>query len=110
VLGSSLPAGGRLMVARFAGRRVMIACVFGRAGLLALLPFVDTLLGLVLISFALEILSLLWGPAKDASIPNLVDQEHLTSANSLGLVAAFGTFPLASASFAVLAVVAQWLG
>src|SRR5262249_8244316 len=73
------------------------------------LPFVDTLTGLVVVSFALEILSLLWGPAKDASIPNLVDHEHLTSANSLGLVAAFGTFPLASASFALLAVFAQWL-
>jgi dTMP kinase len=110
VPGFFLAAVGGVIVDRFDRRRVMIACDFGRAGLLALLPFVDTLTGLVLISFALEILSLLWGPAKDASIPNLVDEEHLTSANSLGLVAAFGTFPLASASFAVLAVVAQWLG
>src|SRR5215510_4614331 len=110
VPGFFLATVGGVIVDRFDRRRVMIACDFGRAGLLALLPFVDTLVGLVLISFALEILSLLWGPAKDASIPNLVDQEHLTSANSLGLVAAFGTFPLASASFALLAVFAQWLG
>jgi dTMP kinase len=110
VPGFFLATVGGVIVDRFDRRRVMIACDFGRAGLLALLPFVDTLTGLVLVSFALEILSLLWGPAKDASIPNLVDSKHLTSANSLGLLAAFGTFPVASAVFAVLAVFAQWLG
>jgi dTMP kinase len=110
VPGFFLATVGGVIVDRFDRRRVMIACDFGRAGLLALLPFVGTITGLVLVSFALEILSLLWGPAKDASIPNLVDQEHLTSANSLGLVAAFGTFPLAAAAFSVLAVVAEWLG
>jgi dTMP kinase len=61
------------------------------------------------VSFALEILSLLWGPAKDASIPNLVDSKQLTSANSLGLLAAFGTFPVASLAFSVLALVTNWL-
>jgi dTMP kinase len=110
VPGFFLATVGGVIVDRFDRKRVMVACDFGRAALLALLPFVDTLLGLVLISFALEILSLLWGPAKDASIPNLVDTKQLTSANSLGLLAAFGTFPIASLAFAVLAVVANWLG
>src|SRR5215218_1875920 len=96
-------------VGGFDRRRVMVACDFGRAGLLALLPFVDSLVGLVIVSFALEILSLLWGPAKDASIPNLVDTKQLTSANSLGLFAAFGTFPVASLAFALLSYAAVWL-
>jgi dTMP kinase len=61
--------------------------------MLLLLPFVENLLGLVLISFALEILTLRWGPAKDASVPNLVESDLLTSANSLSLVASYGTFP-----------------
>jgi MFS family permease len=100
---------GGVIVDRFDRRRVMVACDIGRAALLALLPFVDSLLGLVLVSFALEILSLLWGPAKDASVPNLVDTKQLTSANSLGLFAAFGTFPLASLAFALLAYAAAWL-
>src|SRR4030081_3665284 len=100
---------GGVIVDRFDRRRVMVACDIGRAALLALLPFVDNLLGLVLVSFALEILSLLWGPAKDASIPNLVDTKQLTSANSLGLFAAFGTFPLASLAFALLAYAAAGL-
>ena len=100
---------GGVIVDRFDRRRVMVSCDIGRAALLALLPFVDSLLGLVLVSFALEILSLLWGPAKDASVPNLVDTKQLTSANSLGLFAAFGTFPLASLAFALLAYAAAWL-
>jgi dTMP kinase len=100
---------GGVIVDRFDRRRVLVACDIGRGALLALLPFVDNLLGLVLVSFALEILSLLWGPAKEASIPNLVDTKQLTSANSLGLFAAFGTFPLASLAFALLAYAAAGL-
>ncbi len=109
VPGFFLATVGGVIVDRFDRRRVMVACDIGRALLLVLLPFVDTLIGLVLISFALEILSLLWGPAKDASVPNLVDNKQLTSANSLGLLAAFGTFPLASLVFAVLAYAAEWI-
>src|SRR6266542_5013133 len=109
VPGFFLATVGGVIVDRFDRRRVMVACGSGRALLLVLLPFVDTLMGLVLISFALETLSLLWGPAKDASIPNLVDSKQLTSANSLGLFAAFGTFPLASLAFALLSYTAVWL-
>jgi dTMP kinase len=109
VPGFFLATVGGVIVDRFDRRRVMVTCDIGRAALLGLLPFVDSLLGLVLVSFALEILSLLWGPAKDASIPNLVDTKQLTSANSLGLFAAFGTFPLASLAFALLAYAAAWL-
>ena len=64
-----------------------------------------------MISFLIEILTLLWGPAKDASVPNVVkDPEQLASANTLGLVAAYGTFLLGAVFFAVLAGVSKWLG
>ena len=76
----------------------MVSCDIGRAGLLALLPFFDNLLGLVVLSFLIEVLTLLWGPAKDASVPNIVkDPEQLASANSLGLAAAYGTFQIGRA-------------
>jgi len=104
------PIGGALLD-RWNRRVVMVTCDIGRAGLLVVLPFWDNLLGLVVISFCIEILTLLWGPAKDASVPNIVkDPEQLASANSLGLVAAFGTFPLGAVMFAVLAGVAKWMG
>ncbi len=103
------PIGGAL-VDRWNRKAVMVTCDIGRAGLLVVLPFWDNLLGIVVISFSIEVLTLLWGPAKDASVPNIVkDPDQLASANSLGLVAAFGTFPVGSLMFALLAAVASWL-
>jgi dTMP kinase len=101
---------GGVLIDRLDRRKVMVFCDVGRASLLALLPFVGSLLGLVLISFGLEVFTLLWGPAKDASVPNLVDQEQLSSANTLSLVASYATFPLASIVFSLLAALAAWLG
>ena len=43
-------------------------------------------------------------------MPSLVPPDHLTTANSLSLAAAYGTFPIASILFALLAKVASWLG
>jgi len=81
-----------------------------RAGVVATLPFVDSVLGLVFASFVLELAAMLFSPAKEATVPNLVPADRLTSANSLGLAAAYGTFPVASLMFALLAKVAEWLG
>jgi dTMP kinase len=52
----------------------------------------------------------MWSPAKDASVPNVVDADQLASANSLGLVAAYATFPIGAAIFAALAGLSKWLG
>lgn len=101
---------GGVIIDRFDRRKVMVLCDIGRASLLVLLPFVENLGGLLLISLGLEILTLLWGPAQAASVPNLVDEEHLSSANSLSLAASFGTFPIASIIFSLLAGVAAVLG
>jgi dTMP kinase len=104
------PVGG-VLLDRWNRKVVMVSCDIGRAALLVVLPFWDNLLGLVVISFLIEILTLLWGPAKDASVPNVVkDPDQLASANSLGLVAAYGTFPLGAVFFATLAAVSKWLG
>jgi dTMP kinase len=99
-----------VMVDRWDRKRVMVACNLGRAAVVAALPWVDTVLGLVVASFLLEIGALLFSPAKEASVPNLVPPERLTTANSLSLVAAYGTFPIASLLFALLAGAANWLG
>ncbi len=104
------PLGGAL-VDRWNRKVVMVTCDIGRAALLGLLPFFDNLPGLVIISFLIEVQTLLWGPAKDATVPNIVtDPEQLASANSLSLFAAYGTFPLGAVVFASLAGVAKWLG
>ena len=103
------PVGG-VLVDRWDRRRTMIACDLGRAAVVASLPFVDSLAGLFLASFLLEVLTLLWSPAKDASVPNLVAPDKLAAANSLSLAAAYGTFPVGSLIFASMAGLASWLG
>jgi len=90
-------------------RKLMVACDVGRAAVLVTLPFVDSIAGLVLASFVLEVFTLLWTPAKEATVPNLVPPERLASTNSLSLVAAYGTFPIGAALFALLSRVATLL-
>src|SRR4051794_36262483 len=63
---------GGVIIDRFDRRKVMVLCDIGRASLLVMLPFVENIAGLLLISLGLEILTLLWGPAQAASVPNLV--------------------------------------
>jgi dTMP kinase len=101
---------GGVIIDRFDRRMVMVLCDVGRASLLLLLPFVDNLPALLFISLGLEILTLLWGPAQAATVPNIVPEEQLSSANSLSLAASFGTFPIASIIFSLLAGLATVLG
>ena len=99
-----------VLVDRWDRKKVMVTCDLGRALVMVLLPFVSDVIGLVLASLVLEVLTLLWGPAKDSEVPNLVPHEHLTTANSLSLAAAYGTFPFASLLFALLAGLSVWIG
>ncbi|MEC7810162.1 MAG: MFS transporter [Actinomycetota bacterium] len=90
-----------VFVDRWDRKRVMIFCDIGRAIVMMILPFVNNLIGLFIASLILEALTMLWSPAKEASVPNLVSEKFLTSANSLSLVAAYGTFPLGAGLMAL---------
>jgi dTMP kinase len=103
------PASG-VIADRFDRKRVMVVCDIGRASVLVFLPFVNTVLGLVIASLILECFTLLWTPAKEASVPHLVPPDHLTTANSLSLVAAYGTMPVAAGLFSLLAGLSNALG
>ena len=99
-----------VLVDRWDRKRTMVVCDLGRAATILWLPFVDFVWQLVLASLILEGFALLWAPAKESSVPNLVPREKLTGVNSLSLVAAYGTFPLAagvSIGLASLATVIQ---
>jgi dTMP kinase len=108
--GFFLASVGGVLVDRWDRRRVMVSCDIGRGLVLATLPFVDSVWQLFLASLVLEVLTLLWSPAKEASVPNLVASEKLASANSFSLAAAYGTFPIASALFASLTKVSDIIG
>ncbi len=107
--GFFLATAAGVIVDRLDRKRVMLVCDVGRAVVLFALPFVDSIVGLVIASFILEIFTMLWSPAKEAIVPNLVPKEKLTTANSLNVVAAYGMFPVATGIAALLAKVAEQL-
>lgn len=91
-------------------KRLMIVADLVRGALYALMPFAPGLWALYLLSFVVESMSLVWTPARDASLPNLVSKRQLGNANSLGLMGAYGTLPIGGAVFAVLAGISTGLG
>lgn len=98
-----------VMSDRFDRKKLMVVCDVGRALVLASLPFISTPIGLVMASLVLELFTLAWQPAKEASVPHLVPSANLTTANSLSIVAAYGTFPIGAAVFGLLAKAAERL-
>ncbi|MDP9498033.1 MAG: MFS transporter, partial [Actinomycetota bacterium] len=95
------PLGGAL-ADRFDRRRLMVVTDLLRFALFLSIPLVGSLTWLLVATLLVETLSLFWIPAKEASVPNLVPREHLEQANSLSLVATYGTAPLAAVVFGVL--------
>src|SRR5439155_4919392 len=53
---------------------------------------------------------MVWTPAKDASIPNMVPRRQLSNANSVGLITTYGTLPLGASIYTGLAGVAVGIG
>ena len=103
------PLGG-VLADRWDRKRTMVVADLLRAVLIFSLPFVPNLLFLLLASVALESLTLVWGPAKDASLPHFVKPSQLTNANSLTLIAVYGPWPLASVLYASLSAFGGFLG
>lgn len=95
---------------RWDRKRTMVIADIARAALIFSLPLLPNLIYLVFASMMLESLTLVWGPAKDASLPHVVPASQLTHANSLSLIGVYGPWPLASIAFAGLATMGNFLG
>ena len=95
---------------RWDRKRTMIGTNIGRAVLIFTLPLFPNLIYLLVASAVIESLTLLWGPAKDASMPHFVPRGQLQHANSLSLIAIYLPMPLASVLFASLVPLATFLG
>jgi dTMP kinase len=91
-------------------KQIMIVADLGRGAMYAVMAFMGQLWAIFLLSFAIECLSLLWTPARDASLPNMVPRRQLANANSLGLISTYATLPLGGSVFAVLAAFSTWVG
>jgi dTMP kinase len=101
-------AAAGVLADRFNRKVTMVICDVGRAALAVSLVFVRSLPQLFLVSFVMEVFTLFWGPSREASVPNLVPKTVLVRANSLSLMAVYGTLPLGSAVFSILAGITEW--
>jgi dTMP kinase len=120
ITGSSLAVGGvlafRIVPALFSGpvaavmadrvdrKKLMIACDISRGIIILAAPFVTRVWGLYVLVFFVEGLSIVWLAARDASIPNLVEDDQLTMANSLSLATTYGVIPFAALFFSMVTV------
>ncbi|HZD74978.1 MAG TPA: MFS transporter [Actinomycetota bacterium] len=91
------PIGG-VVADRLSRRAVMVTADLLRAALIVLVPFVG-IVGLYVIAFVHECISLFFLPSRDASIPVLVPERKLEEANGLMLAASYGSVPVAAAVF-----------
>ena len=89
---------------RFDRRKLMVVCDILRFSLYLSIPIVGNYFWLYTASILVEIVTLFWSPAKEASVPNLVPKSQLESANQVSLLAAYGTAPLAAIVFSTLAL------
>ena len=85
-------------------RLTMVVCDLARFALFLSIPLVGTLWWLFVATFLIEVASLVWIPAKEATVPNLVPRERLETANQLSLFTTYGSAPVAAAIFAGLAL------
>jgi dTMP kinase len=64
---------------------------------LAELPRLAVLGWMAVAIFAIEAITLVWNPAKDAAVPNLVPRAKLEVANQLSLIVTYGAAPVGAA-------------
>ena len=83
------PLGG-VVADRLDRRWTMVVCDVARFALFLSIPLVGTLWWLFVATLLIEVASLVWIPAKEATVPNLVPRERLETANQLSLFTTYG--------------------
>lgn len=103
------PLAGRFT--RRAGRlRTMLAMDLVRVGIVAAIPVLPFVAWVYILAFLLEVASILFLPARDAAIPDLVGDDQLETANSVVLGSSYGAIPLGAVAYALIASVLGALG
>ncbi len=98
-----------VVIDRFDRKVTLIVCDLARAGLVILFPFSTTLVMICLLVFIMETFTIIYGPAKDASIPDLVQQDQLMNANSLNSVTLFASMAFGTAIAGGIVSLVNWL-
>jgi predicted MFS family arabinose efflux permease len=91
---------------RWDRRKTLLAMDLIRAGVVVAIPLVRNVGWVLVWVFVLESATLIYLPARDALIPDLVEKEDLRLANGMVLGAQYGGLPVGAGLFAVFAAVA----
>ncbi len=76
-----------------------------RGALFLTIPIVGQLWWIFVVTVLVEAVSLVWGPAKDATVPNLVPRHRLEAANQVSLATTYGSALPAAVVFTGLTLV-----
>jgi predicted MFS family arabinose efflux permease len=96
------PLAARLTL-RWSRRRTMLAMDAVRVPAVAILPWVTHLWWIYIWAFVVELAGMVFLPARDASIPDLVeDEDDLAVANGLVLGTSYGMIPFGAGLFALV--------
>ena len=88
---------------RWSRRRTMLAMDAVRVPAVAILPWVTHLWWIYIWAFVVELAGMVFLPARDASIPDLVeDEDDLAVANGLVLGTSYGMIPFGAGLFALV--------
>lgn len=101
------PVGG-VLADRLDRRTVMVTTNLAMGGLIAAVPFVG-LAGLYTIAFASEFLALVFLPARDATVPDLVPPRSLSRANGLVMASSYAAIPVGATLFSGLRIASDHL-
>jgi dTMP kinase len=82
---------------------------FLRGAVFLTIPIVNTLWWVLVATVIVEAISLVWLPAKDATVPNLVPANQLEQANQLSIATTYGSALPAAGIFVVLSLGTQGL-
>ena len=103
---------------RFDRRHAMVICDLLRFVLFASIPMVAifgasgavAVAWAAIATFLIETITMIWIPAKEAAVPNLIPRSRLETANQLSLITTYGITPIAAAGgLAILTVVVDTL-
>ncbi len=95
------------IVDRLERKTTLVFCDFARGTLVFLLAFSDSLPMICGLVFGIECFSLVFGPARDSSIPDIVDSEDIVAANSLMSTSTYLTMALGTMIATVILGFAQ---
>ncbi len=80
-----------------------------RGAVFVSIPIVHTLAWVLAATVIIEAISLVWLPAKDATVPNLVPRESLEAANRISIATTYGSALPAAGIFVLLSLSARGL-